>query len=109
MTTLSQKHNRNPTIVEIMDLNNANSEHSRHGFFKGKQIIDGREQDKTLFDLVSDTLDAHPKVQSSPLKTIQAYQGYDDPHHSSGVTLANRLLLSRRRLSIHTSAYRRNP
>ena len=28
-----KKHCRNPTIVEIMDLNNANSEHSRHGFF----------------------------------------------------------------------------
>ncbi len=27
---------RNPSIVEIMDLNNANSEHSRHGFFRGK-------------------------------------------------------------------------
>jgi phosphoribosylformylglycinamidine synthase len=35
------KHGRNPTIVEIMDLNNANSEHSRHGFFRGRQVIDG--------------------------------------------------------------------
>ncbi len=52
---------RNPTIVEIMDLNNANSEHSRHGFFKGKQIIDGEEMEGTLFDLVTDTLDANPK------------------------------------------------
>ena len=33
---------RNPTIVEIMDLNNANSEHSRHGFFRGHQVIDGQ-------------------------------------------------------------------
>ncbi|CAG35433.1 phosphoribosylformylglycinamidine synthase [Desulfotalea psychrophila] len=51
---------RNPSIVEIMDLNNANSEHSRHGFFKAKQVIDGEEQEGTLFDLVTDTLDAHP-------------------------------------------------
>lgn len=56
-----KKHDRNPTIVEIMDLNNANSEHSRHGFFRGKQIIDGEEQDKTLFELVTDTLNANPK------------------------------------------------
>jgi phosphoribosylformylglycinamidine synthase len=56
-----KKHRRNPTIVEIMDLNNANSEHSRHGFFKGKQIIDGEEKKKTLFDLVTDTLAANPK------------------------------------------------
>ncbi|THB79189.1 MAG: phosphoribosylformylglycinamidine synthase, partial [Desulfobulbaceae bacterium] len=54
------QHKRNPTIVEIMDLNNANSEHSRHGFFKGKQVIDGKEQEGTLFDLVSDTLKANP-------------------------------------------------
>ncbi len=55
------KHGRNPTIVEIMDLNNANSEHSRHGFFRGKQIVDGEEQEKTLFQLVTDTLEANPK------------------------------------------------
>jgi phosphoribosylformylglycinamidine synthase len=56
-----KKRGRNPTIVEIMDLNNANSEHSRHGFFRGKQIIDGMEMNKTLFDLVTATLDANPR------------------------------------------------
>jgi len=56
-----KKHGRNPTIVEIMDLNNANSEHSRHGFFRGRQIIDGFEQEQTLFQLVTDTLTANPK------------------------------------------------
>ncbi len=55
------KHDRNPTIVEIMDLNNANSEHSRHGFFRGKQIIDGEEYQDTLFDMVTQTLEANPK------------------------------------------------
>ncbi len=54
------RQGRNPTIVEIMDLNNANSEHSRHGFFKGKQVIDGEEMADTLFDLVTDTLKANP-------------------------------------------------
>lgn len=56
-----KEQKRNPTIVEIMDLNNANSEHSRHGFFKGKQVIDGEEQKETLWELVVETLDAHPK------------------------------------------------
>jgi phosphoribosylformylglycinamidine synthase len=56
-----KKQGRNPTIVEIMDLNNANSEHSRHGFFKGKQIIDGEEMAESLFDLVTATLQANPK------------------------------------------------
>ncbi|CAK8722046.1 MAG: phosphoribosylformylglycinamidine synthase [Candidatus Electronema aureum] len=55
------KHQRNPTIVEIMDLNNANSEHSRHGYFRGKQVVDGVEQDGTLFDVVKATLKANPK------------------------------------------------
>ncbi len=52
---------RNPTIVEIMDLNNANSEHSRHGFFRGRQVIDGKVYDRTLFQVVTDTLAANPK------------------------------------------------
>jgi phosphoribosylformylglycinamidine synthase len=56
-----KKHDRNPTIVEIMDLNNANSEHSRHGFFRGKQVIDGELQEETLFDLVTETLNKNPK------------------------------------------------
>ena len=58
-----KKQGRNPTIVEIMDLNNANSEHSRHGFFKGKQVIDGEEMAETLFELVT----AHPDRQSQGL------------------------------------------
>ena len=56
-----KKHGRNPTIVEIMDLNNANSEHSRHGFFRGRQVIDGREMGETLMEVVKSTLDANPK------------------------------------------------
>ena len=56
-----KKNNRNPTIVEIMDLNNANSEHSRHGFFGGLQVVDGVMQDETLFGMVKDTLAQNPK------------------------------------------------
>jgi phosphoribosylformylglycinamidine synthase len=54
------KHNRNPTIVEIMDLNNANSEHSRHGFFRGRHVLDGKEEPETLMEIVHSTLDANP-------------------------------------------------
>jgi len=56
-----ERCHRNPTIVEIMDLNNANSEHSRHGFFRGQQVIDGQKYDRTLFQVVTDTLAANPK------------------------------------------------
>lgn len=52
------KCGRNPTIVEIMDLNNANSEHSRHGYFRGLQIIDGKKMPLTLMELVKSTLKA---------------------------------------------------
>ncbi|SHO48099.1 phosphoribosylformylglycinamidine synthase [Desulfopila aestuarii] len=69
---------RNPTIVEIMDLNNANSEHSRHGYFKGKLVIDDEEMDKTLFDLVVDTLTAHPKGSIIAFKdNSSAISGYE--------------------------------
>ena len=54
------KHGRNPTIVEIMDLNNANSEHSRHGFFRGKHVIDDKEEPETLMEIVRSTLEANP-------------------------------------------------
>ncbi len=73
-----KKHGRNPTIVEIMDLNNANSEHSRHGFFKGRQIIDGTEQESTLFELVTDTLQANPKGSIIAFKdNSSVVAGYD--------------------------------
>jgi len=73
-----KKHDRNPTIVEIMDLNNANSEHSRHGFFKGRQLIDGVEQDGTLFGLVTDTLKANPEGSIIAYKdNSSVIQGYD--------------------------------
>ncbi len=72
-----RKQQRNPTIVEIMDLNNANSEHSRHGFFKGKQVIDGEEMEGTLFDLVTDTLRANPKGSMIAFKdNSSAIKGY---------------------------------
>jgi phosphoribosylformylglycinamidine synthase len=51
---------RNPTIVEIRDLDNANSEHSRHGYFKGRQIINGVIMPETLLEIVQSTLKANP-------------------------------------------------
>ncbi|MCX8110444.1 MAG: hypothetical protein N3D15_04265, partial [Syntrophorhabdaceae bacterium] len=55
-----KEEGRNPTIVEIRDLDNANSEHSRHGYFKGRQIIDGIEMPETLMDIVKSTWKANP-------------------------------------------------
>lgn len=45
---------RNPTNVELFDLGQSNSEHSRHWFFKGKIVIDGKEMPQTLMDVVKE-------------------------------------------------------
>ncbi|MBB5348102.1 phosphoribosylformylglycinamidine synthase [Desulfoprunum benzoelyticum] len=73
-----KKQGRNPTIVEIMDLNNANSEHSRHGFFKGLQVIDGKDMADSLFDLVTATLTANPKGSVVAFKdNSSVIEGYE--------------------------------
>jgi len=51
---------RNPTNVELFDIAQSNSEHSRHWFFKGELVLDGKPVPETLMDLVKDTLKAHP-------------------------------------------------
>ncbi|PKL72554.1 phosphoribosylformylglycinamidine synthase [Candidatus Kuenenbacteria bacterium HGW-Kuenenbacteria-1] len=50
---------RNPTNVECFQLGQANSEHSRHWFFKGRMIIDGKEKEETLLEIVQSTLKAN--------------------------------------------------
>ncbi|MCH7883506.1 phosphoribosylformylglycinamidine synthase, partial [Patescibacteria group bacterium] len=53
-TELFQRLGRNPTDVELFQVGNANSEHSRHWFFRGIQIIDGHEMPSSLFDVVQE-------------------------------------------------------
>lgn len=43
---------RNPTDVELFDLSQSNSEHSRHWFFRGNLIVNGRQTFETLFNIV---------------------------------------------------------
>ncbi|BBH08836.1 hypothetical protein Prudu_021153 [Prunus dulcis] len=43
---------RNPTTVELFDIAQSNSEHSRHWFFTGKILIDGQPMDRTLMQIV---------------------------------------------------------
>ncbi|XP_063621505.1 phosphoribosylformylglycinamidine synthase [Cydia splendana] len=49
------KLKRDPTSVELFDLAQSNSEHSRHWFFKGKIILDGKEINESLIDMVAST------------------------------------------------------
>jgi len=52
---------RDPTTVELFDIAQSNSEHSRHWFFGGELIKeDGTPYPKTLFQLVKDTYEANP-------------------------------------------------
>ena len=55
------KMRRNPTDVELMMFAQANSEHCRHKIFNAKFIIDGEEQEKSLFRMIRDTHDANPQ------------------------------------------------
>ncbi|KAL8258010.1 hypothetical protein R6Q59_030051 [Mikania micrantha] len=51
---------RDPTNVELFDIAQSNSEHSRHWFFTGKIVVDGQAMDKTLMQIVKSTLKANP-------------------------------------------------
>ena len=51
---------RNPTNVECFDLSQSNSEHSRHWFFKGRLIIDGKEVPENLMSIIRQTLEKNP-------------------------------------------------
>jgi phosphoribosylformylglycinamidine synthase len=51
---------RNPTNVELMMFAQANSEHCRHKIFNADWIIDGKQQDKSLFAMIRNTYNQHP-------------------------------------------------
>ena len=51
---------RNPTNVECFDLSQSNSEHSRHWFFRGKLIVDGKEIPENLMQIIKQPLKANP-------------------------------------------------
>jgi len=69
------KIGRNPTNVECFQLGQANSEHSRHWFFKGKLLIDGKKVSETLLNIVRSSLIANPS------NSIIAFED-----NSSGIT-----------------------
>jgi len=52
---------RDPTDVELMMFAQANSEHCRHKIFNARWIIDGAEQDESLFSMIRYTHARHPQ------------------------------------------------
>ncbi len=68
---------RNPTNVECFDLSQSNSEHSRHWFFRGKLIVDGKEAPDTLMQIVKQPLKANPANSVIAFKdNSSAIRGY---------------------------------
>ncbi len=58
---------RNPTDVELMMFAQANSEHCRHKIFNASWAIDGKVEDKSLFQMIRNT------HAVSPRGTVVAY------------------------------------
>jgi phosphoribosylformylglycinamidine synthase len=90
---------RNPTNVECFQLGQANSEHSRHWFFKGRLIIDGNEVPEALLQMIKSPLDLNPsnsviafKDNSSSIKgyaistIIPKYPGTTSPFNMQDCT-----------------------
>lgn len=68
---------RNPTNVECFDLSQSNSEHSRHWFFRGRLIVDGKEAPDTLMQIVKEPLKANPANSVIAFKdNSSAIRGY---------------------------------
>ena len=51
---------RDPTEVELFQLGQGNSEHSRHGFFRGSLVIDGQLVGTNLMTIVKAPWEANP-------------------------------------------------
>lgn len=69
---------RDPTNVECFDLSQSNSEHSRHWFFRGKLIVDGKEIPGNLMKIVKATYDANPNNSVIAFSdNSSAITGYD--------------------------------
>ncbi len=54
------KMDRNPTDVELMMFAQANSEHCRHKIFNADWVIDGAQQDISLFGMIRNTHKLNP-------------------------------------------------
>ncbi|BCX81347.1 phosphoribosylformylglycinamidine synthase [Methylomarinovum caldicuralii] len=59
---------RDPTDAELMMFAQANSEHCRHKIFNATWTIDGRPQDKSLFQMIRNT------AEKSPAGILSAYK-----------------------------------
>jgi len=69
---------RDPTNVECFDLSQSNSEHSRHWFFRGRLILNGKEVPETLMKIVKSTYEANRNNSVIAFSdNSSAIKGYD--------------------------------
>jgi len=81
---------RNPSDVELMMFAQANSEHCRHKIFNADWIIDGQQQDRSLFKMIRNTTESAPadvlsayKDNAAVMTGHEGYRFYPEP--ASGV------------------------
>ncbi len=55
------KMGRNPNDIELMMFAQANSEHCRHKIFNADWVIDGKPQERSLFNMIRNTHACHPE------------------------------------------------
>ena len=65
---LTDRLGRPLTDSEVFGFSQVNSEHCRHKIFNGTFVIDGQEQDSSLFKLIKKTSETHPN------KIVSAYK-----------------------------------
>ena len=70
---LSVKLNRKLTDSEVFGFSQVNSEHCRHKIFNGTFIIDGKEKESSLFQLIKKTAAANPNGIVSAYKDNVAF------------------------------------
>ncbi|MBI4837802.1 MAG: phosphoribosylformylglycinamidine synthase, partial [Nitrospirae bacterium] len=69
---------RNSTNVECFDLSQSNSEHSRHWFFKGRLIVDGKEIPQHLIDIIKQPFVVNPNNSIIAFRdNSSAVKGYE--------------------------------
>ncbi len=70
---LANKIGRDLTDSEVFGFSQVNSEHCRHKIFNGSFVIDGKEQEQTLFQLIKETSKVHPNTIVSAYKDNVAF------------------------------------
>ncbi|HVS78044.1 MAG TPA: phosphoribosylformylglycinamidine synthase [Steroidobacteraceae bacterium] len=77
---------RDPTDAELMMFAQANSEHCRHKIFNARWVIDGREQDESLFAMIRYTHARHPqgvlsayRDNAAVIEGTEGYRYFPDP------------------------------